>query len=177
MVDKDIIKKLRQTLTRKDSLYLLVDQKARGKSGSFIRFFGSLASFPIVGVSVAMEQKATVIYFFSRRIIPGLVKVDMQCGLNLHLTRTTDMKNEDLRYQNHRLVESEIFEKHLISEKNIFAAREIAAFAHWTEERIRKYPTQWCWDYAKWSRKVEITNSASPIPESCPEFQNSSLPS
>ena len=156
--DRNLFANMRDALAKDCSLCLVADQKPK-KKGIFIRFFGEYAAFPTTGLRFCMEQKSVVVYSFSYRIIPGWVKNFYQCGKNFHLDRSQQVKSI---YENSDgLIEGDLFsngDQDIIDTKDVLATKEMTYFVKWLEDNIKKYPTQWSWDYRKWSRRAEENN-------------------
>ncbi|MBX9702964.1 MAG: hypothetical protein K2X39_02300 [Silvanigrellaceae bacterium] len=135
-----------------NSLGIFIDQKPP-KGGIFIKFFKSYSAFPSAGLRLCLNQEALIVYILSRRIVPGLFFHYYEEGLNEHLVSVYESKTA-LKSQTN-LYENKIYDYQQIVEKEKRPALEIASFTDWLEKIILKCPTQWCWDYKKWSRKIK----------------------
>ncbi|MES2615061.1 MAG: hypothetical protein V4591_06570 [Bdellovibrionota bacterium] len=149
--DKNLFATMNDSIDKGCSLCLIADQKPK-KNGVFIRFFGKFAAFPTAGVKFCAEKKSIFIYVFAHRIIPGWVNISFECGKNLHLAQKTTQANSTYSSTQH-LILGEIYPNTTIDEKEEMAQKELAYYTSWLENNIKKYPTQWCWDYGKWSRE------------------------
>ena len=150
--DKSILKNMSKAIDNGDSICLITDQKPK-KKGVFIRFFGEYAPFPTTGVKFCAEKKSIFIYVFSQRILPGWVKVIHECGKNLHLNQKILPHSQDRYVNTNHLIPGEIFPDELNAEQDKNTCLEMAYFSNWLENNIKKVPTQWSWDYRKWSRE------------------------
>ncbi|MES2614120.1 MAG: hypothetical protein V4591_01760, partial [Bdellovibrionota bacterium] len=122
--------------------------------GLFIKFFNEYAVFPTSGLRFCMNQNMIVLYMAGRRIMPGWMQMKAQCGKNIHLEPHVKSNLNGVHTNN--LTQAEIWKPENVSEKDAAAATEMAYFVAWVENEIRISPTQWCWDYRKWSRRPFI---------------------
>jgi lauroyl/myristoyl acyltransferase len=148
--DHNLLSNMWQAIKNGSSVAMVVDQKPK-TGGTFINFFGDYAAFPISGLRFCMSKNMIVVYASGQRILPGWLGLKVQCGKNIHLERQMNSDSEETR-TNH-LQQSCLWKPELIKPKDKPAALEMSFFSHWIENEIRKSPTQWCWDYKKWSRK------------------------
>jgi lauroyl/myristoyl acyltransferase len=124
------------------SVGLLVDQKPRS-GGVFIRFLEGAAAFPHKGLGVMVQQGTPALCAAAVRVFPGYFRYIYSDLSNEHLQDVT---------VSHLLPRNEIV--HAPSGVHPVTIKILAEFAAWLETEIRKSPTQWSWDYKKWSRKV-----------------------
>ena len=150
--NRQVVKNMKEK--RKDekaSLWLLMDQKPKN-GGLFLKFFGKFAAFPYSGLKFCMQENMLVAYASSQRIIPGYSKIKFILGKNLHLKMDEIINQEDYKSVRND-ADNEIYNLNGI-DKNV--ALELASFANWIESEIKKNPTQWSWDYKKWSREPDF---------------------
>jgi lauroyl/myristoyl acyltransferase len=151
--DKRLFSKMEEVIIQeKASFCMLVDQKPKS-GGLFIRFFGKYASFPISGLRMCMNQNLIVVYASAYRILPGIVKLKMQCGKNPHLKDGIEISSEPSFLSTSSLNEAELYHRNHIKEREQDVSLEMSYFVNWIENEIREHPGQWCWDYKKWSRE------------------------
>lgn len=136
----------------KASFCMLVDQKPKN-GGLFIRFFGKYAAFPISGLRMCMNQNLIVIYAAAYRILPGIMKLKMQCGKNPHLKDSIILPSEPSFLSSLSLKKADLYHHNHAKEPEKDANLEMSYFVKWIENEIRNHPEQWCWDYKKWSRE------------------------
>lgn len=141
--DKNLLKNMSRVIKDGYSIAMLVDQKP-SSGGVFVKFFNAYAAFPTSGLRFCTNKNSLIVYSAGYRIIPGWVNVHFHLGKNVHLEMQTN--NSDFK-------QPDIWKFESILEKEKFAAFEVAYYATWLAEEIKKHPTQWCWDYRKWSRK------------------------
>lgn len=150
--NKNLLRNMETAIKARGSFCLLVDQKPK-KNGVFIQFFGKYAAFPTAGLKYCMDHKMIVMYAAAHRILPGWIHLEMRNGKNPHLAP---------HYQSHeKYIETQSFTANQIHDHNengpptgeAHVNIEMACFANWLEAKIKLRPTQWCWDYRKWSRK------------------------
>ncbi|BBH53633.1 lysophospholipid acyltransferase family protein [Fluviispira sanaruensis] len=147
--DNKLFTKMENAINKeKASVCMLTDQKAK-KGGVFIRFFGKYAAFPTSGLRMCLNQNMPVIYASAKRIFPGFLTLKLKIGQNNHL------KSKAVSNKIHNTTElnsAEIFNFSELKEREIETALELSYFVAWVEKEIRTNPSQWCWDYNKWSR-------------------------
>jgi lauroyl/myristoyl acyltransferase len=148
--DKNLLSNMRQVIKKGSSIAMLVDQKPK-TGGAFIKFFNDYSVFPTSGLRFCMSQNMIVLYLSGRRILPGWLAVKTQCGKNVHLTANSESHVQGIDTSN--LNSAPIWQFEQFSERDKPATEEMSYFTKWIEKEIRKTPTQWCWDYRKWSRK------------------------
>lgn len=150
--NKNFLHKMNHVIDSGNPLCLLADQKPKSE-GLFLNFFGKYAVFPISGLRFCMNKNMIVIYASAYRILPGWMELKLQTGKNVHFP---DQKKSEMKYiKNCDLSASEIHNQNQIPEKNKAVSLEMSYFASWIEKEIRQNPTQWSWDYRKWSRDVK----------------------
>lgn len=151
--DKRIFSKMEEVIIQEQASFcMLVDQKPKS-GGLFIRFFGKYAAFPISGLRMCMNQNLIVVYASAYRILPGIVKLKMQCGKNPHLKDNIEIYSEPSFLSTSSLGKAELYQNSFIKEREKDVSLEMSYFVNWIENEIKKHPGQWCWDYKKWSRK------------------------
>lgn len=149
--NKNLLRNMEAAIKVRGSFCLLVDQKPK-QNGVFIRFFGQYAAFPTAGLKYCMNHNMIVIYAAAHRILPGWIHVEMRNGKNPHLAPCKQSQEKHIETQS--LMGNETYCKNEPPIKEeVHVNLEMACFANWLEEKIRLHPTQWCWDYRKWSRK------------------------
>ncbi|KAB8029981.1 lysophospholipid acyltransferase family protein [Fluviispira multicolorata] len=132
----------------KASICMLIDQKPK-KGGLFINFFGKYSAFPSSGLRMCLNQNMAVIYVVAKRIIPGFLILKFRAGINAHLKNESSSQEINMD----ELIPAEIFNFEKIKEREKNTAIEMSYFVNWIENEIRQNPSQWCWDYKKWSRE------------------------
>ena len=151
---KDLLRQLLQHARSGDSLCFLVDQKP-AIGGIFARFFNEWAAFPFAGPDVGLRFDMPVLHVTAKRILPGWFRLEFAEGENsrLRIARTLplDVERTGTRYECR-----DVLTLHL-GEKELRMAPVMSAFAGWLEVVVRQAPTQWFWDYRKWSRKPKST--------------------
>ncbi|WP_233231144.1 hypothetical protein [Silvanigrella aquatica] len=149
---KSLFSKMEEVIVQKKASFcMLVDQKPKS-GGLFIRFFGEYAAFPVSGLRMCMNQNLIVVYAAAYRILPGIVKLNMQCGKNPHLKNEIELPHAPHYLSTMALSEAELYHKNSIKEREKDVSLEMSFFVNWIEHQIRKHPEQWSWDYKKWSR-------------------------
>ena len=138
-------------------LGLAVDQKP-SKGGVFVRFFSEHAAFPRGGAKFAIQHGLPVLHAQAVRIGPGIFKMYWGVGLNHHVA--INKPDMDI-YQELPAVTKAFISGSSSSEFDKRTEREIANFAGWLENVILRYPSQWFWNYKKWSRKPKDNKSVS----------------
>lgn len=150
--DKRLFSKMEEAMIQeKASFCMLVDQKPKS-GGVFIQFFGKYAAFPTSGLRMCMNQNLIVIYASAYRVLPGIIKIKMQCGKNPHLKNPIAIPTEPHFLSISSLNEAKVYH-HKIKDREKDAILEMSYFVNWIEKEIKKHPAQWCWDYKKWSRE------------------------
>jgi len=156
---RDLLKMLERMPEEKSSLILFNDQKP-SQNGNFVPFFGKPAAFPGSGLKVALRANMIVMYLTQTRIVPGLCIFDFRWGKNLHLDKSEKKENSSK------------------TELDGWVFEELKEYVQWLEFNIRKHPSQWCWDYKKWSREEKSNDfSSSNSPGSATSATTSSIPS
>jgi lauroyl/myristoyl acyltransferase len=151
--DKRLFSKMEEVIHQENASFcMLVDQKPKS-GGLFIRFFGKYAAFPISGLRMCMNQNLIVIYASAYRILPGIMKLKMQCGKNPHLKEYTPNQSEHSFLSTSSLNEAELYHLSHIKEREKDVSLEMSYFVNWIENEIKSHPGQWSWDYKKWSRE------------------------
>jgi lauroyl/myristoyl acyltransferase len=150
----EVTEAISKCFERGDSLALVADQKPK-KGGVFIKFFGSFAAFPHSGVRQSLEHPVVCVANTARRIIPGIFRVEyalMPCGhIPMIDAVSLALCNGSLKYSPSEIWNLEVT-KSLASEDTL---NILSHYAGWLESVVRKGPSQWCWDYRKWSRIPE----------------------
>lgn len=150
--NNSILREMIDIIDNGNSVCLLVDQKPK-KDGLFLKFFGKFAAFPTSGLKICMNKNMIVVYAAAHRVIPGLIRLKLQTGKNVHFS---EQISSHIKYiKNEELVQAEIFDFENIPERNKLVSLEMSYFADWIEKEIKKKPTQWSWDYQKWSRQIK----------------------
>ena len=156
--DKSLFSNMEQVITQeKASFCMLVDQKPKA-GGLFIHFFKKYAAFPVSGLRMCMNNNMIVVYASAYRVLPGFVKMKMQCGKNPHLKEINQINFDSTFLNTEKLYEADLYHKDCLKEREKNVSIEMSYFVHWIENEIKNHPTQWCWDYKKWSREP-IENS------------------
>lgn len=149
--DKHLFTNMEKAIVNENASFcMLVDQKPKN-GGLFIRFFKNYAAFPVSGLRMCMNQQLIVVYASAYRVLPGVVKLKMQCGKNLHLLSSSEIVEDSLFLSSVYLENAEIYNN--LKEREKYAGLEMSYFVKWIEHEIKNHPEQWCWDYKKWSRK------------------------
>jgi lauroyl/myristoyl acyltransferase len=154
---KDLLRVLVEHARTGDSLCFLVDQKP-ASGGLFVRFFGAWAAFPYAGPDVGLRFEMPVLHVTARRILPGWFRLVYAEGENSHLRVARSMP-PDVERSGTRYEVNEVYREQLTA-KELRMAPIMGAYAGWLEAVIRSAPTQWFWDYRKWSRKPGPSNKA-----------------
>ena len=150
--DKSLFSRMEQVITQeKASFCMLVDQKPK-TGGLFIHFFKKYAAFPVSGLRMCMNNNMIVVYASAYRVLPGIVKMKMQCGKNPHLKEKKFLNEEPSFLNTEILSEADLYHKNHIKEREKDVSTEMSSFVNWIENEIKSHPAQWCWDYKKWSR-------------------------
>lgn len=158
--NQSLIRSMIRAIDDGHSICILADQKPK-KDDLFLRFFENFSAFPTSGLKICMNKNMVVIYASAWRLFPGFMKLKLQMGKNVHFESQKSPRKQ--RYANDcHLDPAPIFNFENISEKNRNVALEMSYFASWIEKEIRRHPTQWSWDYGKWSRKVRASNDFAP---------------
>jgi lauroyl/myristoyl acyltransferase len=149
--DNGVFRLMDKMIDEGHAMVMLVDQKPK-IGGLFIEFFGKFSAFPTSGLKFCLNREMIVTYSSAQRIIPGWQRIFIRSGKNTHLapplaTTLKYVNGDDLKKA------SLYAEEEGIAPKSSSVAEEMCYFAAWFEEEIRKNPTQWCWDYRKWSRE------------------------
>jgi lauroyl/myristoyl acyltransferase len=146
--DKHLLLNMNACIQQGKTIGMLVDQKPK-TGGVFLKFFEKHAAFPTSGLRFCLNKNMIAFYLFGHRILPGVVKLKIKMGKNAHISSET---LNPYRIQN---PPSEIWNETQLSPKEKPAAKELSYFTKWMEQEIKEHPTQWCWDYRKWSRQPE----------------------
>ncbi len=154
--NKHIFSKMKEFIEKeKPSFCMLVDQKPKN-GGIFIRFFNKFAAFPSSGLRMCLLNEMVVVYATGYRVMPGLMKLKMSCGWNAHLKKKNPLHPKDAQEQKQFITQpAELYKPHVLKESERSVAVELSYFVRWIENEIKKHPTQWCWDYKKWSREPQ----------------------
>lgn len=147
---KDLLRSLLNHARAGDSLCFLVDQKP-SSGGIFVKFFNEWAAFPYAGPDVGLRFECPVMHVTARRILPGWFRLEFAEGENSRL-RIARPLPPDVQRTGTQYECREVYAQHL-SEKELRMAPVLSAFAGWLEVVVRSAPSQWFWDYRKWSRK------------------------
>lgn len=143
---KDLVKELFRHSKNGSSLGFLVDQKPDA-GGIYAKFFNDFAAFPNAGIEVPLRENLPVIFLTVRRLMPGL----FYCYYSeASLNEGVDVEVGELVFCSAEIL------KTAASAKNDSNAYLMAQYCGWLEAVIRVAPTQWCWDYDKWSRQPKI---------------------
>jgi lauroyl/myristoyl acyltransferase len=141
-----------------DSLALVVDQKPK-KGGIFVEFFGEFASFPSHGIEQALSYPAVCVANTARRVLPGIFRLEYALMPNKHMN-VVNKESLALCEPSPFYVPAEVWKSMPSHSKSALEGsheseveRTLAHYTGWLEEVIRLSPTQWCWDYRKWSRR------------------------
>lgn len=102
-----------------------------------------------------MNHNMIVVYAAGYRLIPGIIKIKMQCGKNFHLSSKQGYSNEKTGFAHSENLKqsADLYNPEQIKEREKEVALEMSYFVSWIESEIREHPEQWAWDYKKWSRK------------------------
>lgn len=119
---------------------LVVDQKPSSK-GAFIQFFGEFSAFPTGGLDLACKNNAAIMFTTARRILPGIFYIHCENG-------SFDGESQSTQQMNVAHVST-------MRESNPQVTQILSAYARWLEDIVTRHPSQWFWDYKKWSRKPE----------------------
>lgn len=148
--DTKLIANMGLAIKKNCSIAMLVDQKPK-TGGVFLKFFNQYAAFPLAGLRFCMSKNMIVLYTSGHRVIPGWVSMQIRAGKNPHLEIQNASHMEGVQTQS--FTPTDMWDKENIYEKDKYAAVEMSYFVRWIENEIKKKPSQWCWDYRKWSRK------------------------
>lgn len=165
---KDLVRGMLECLKKGHTLGLLIDQKP-ASGGLFVSFFGKPCAFPVAGLELGVKLGIPVVYITARRIWPGYFKMLFADGSNLHLKPLSNAGELTLPSStplgNTPVFAATLFDASL-SPKQMRVAEMVAAYVGWLEGIVRAKPTQWCWDYRKWSRepKLDTPQPATPPP-------------
>ena len=135
-----------------DSLALVADQKPK-KGGIFLEFFGEFAGFPFAGVKQAVGHPIVCVANTARRILPGMFRLDYALMPNDHLIAINPAALSEC-INSIQFEPAAIFDQ--VNITPLAGAHTVAVMAHyagWLQKVIQTSPSQWCWDYRKWSRK------------------------
>lgn len=150
--NQNLIRNMIRAIDDGHSICILADQKPK-KDELFLQFFEKFSAFPTSGLKICMNKNMIVVYASAWRLFPGFMKLKLQMGKNVHFESQKTLGTQ--RYVNDcHLDPAPIFNFEKISEKNRNVSLEMSYFASWIEKEIRRHPTQWSWDYGKWSREV-----------------------
>jgi lauroyl/myristoyl acyltransferase len=138
---RELLKTLAEVGVSGHTIGLLVDQKPR-RGGVFIPFFGEPAAFPHRGLGVMVESGVPVLFAAAVRVFPGYFRYVYSDASNSHVSgsgQASTVSHEGVGVPDavHPSTVSLLVE-----------------FSRWLEAEIAKNPSQWCWDYRKWSRKM-----------------------
>ena len=145
--DKNLLLNMQNAISNGLSIGMLVDQKPK-TGGVFLKFFENYAAFPISGLRYCINKNMIVFYISGYRIIPGIVRMKIKIGKNVHLLKNNSAISSQIDLQ------TDIWKPETINIKDKLATLEMSYFVPWSEQEIKKHPRQWCWDYKKWSRKL-----------------------
>lgn len=124
---KSLFREMVKTLKQKEGLGFILDQKPQ-KGGLFVSFFKEPAAFPHHGFEFVLSMKVPVLFVGVRRIAPGYFECLCEEGYTDHLSESRP-------------------------DSTVHIEPMMAKFARWLERIVRESPSQWSWDYKKWSRK------------------------
>jgi lauroyl/myristoyl acyltransferase len=141
---KELLRTLAEVGLSGHTIGLLVDQKPR-RGGVFIPFFGAPAAFPHRGLGVMVESGVPVLFVAAVRIFPGYFRYVYADASNFHLSKTD---------QSSMVLHENVCVPMAV---NPVTVSLLVEFAQWLEMEIAKNPSQWCWDYRKWSRKMPLS--------------------
>jgi lauroyl/myristoyl acyltransferase len=136
---KDLLREMLKTCQQGNSLGFLVDQKP-SSGGIFVRFFEDWAAFPVAGPELGIRTGLVFLHVCAVRTGVGTFKMVFAEGDNTHLG-----------YEPY-LASNEVFRLGLNS-KEIKVAPVLALYVCWLQELVSLNPSQWFWDYRKWSRQ------------------------
>jgi lauroyl/myristoyl acyltransferase len=145
--DKRVLRNIKLTLQKNDSVALANDQKPK-KNSAFIKFFNDYALFPHNGLSMAQEEKAHVLHVLCQRLWPGTFEIRAKEGANTHLLSSSPHLTTEAQKRVHETSQTD-YDPHILN--------ELSAYAQTLEEQISQKPGAWFWIYRKWSRKIPNT--------------------
>ena len=136
---KDLLREMMKVCQGGNSLGLLVDQKP-SQGGIFVQFFDRWAAFPVAGPELCVRAGMIIVHVCAVRTGLGKFRMEFAEGDNSHLGLGQKAQMSPIHWEG-------------LAEKERKVAPIFAAFAFWLEDLIRQFPTQWFWDYRKWSRQ------------------------
>ena len=144
----DLFKTMQEQILNGTSLGFVLDQKPK-KGGVFVRFMGECAAFPFHGPNIGMKAAFPVVHIAAQRILPGHFRIRYAEGHNVHLAA---YRNQGRTEGNSLCPANEICSPNS-NETPSEIEEVLAGYVGWLEGLVRESPTQWFWDYRKWSRR------------------------
>jgi lauroyl/myristoyl acyltransferase len=151
---KDLLRAMMACAKKGDSLGFLVDQKPTA-DGIFVEFFGLWAAFPYAGPDVALKFGQPVFHMAVVRRLPGYFHLEFAEGDNSHL-KVASWAPDVITQKATPYSPNAVFED-ASATKKVRMAPVMASYAGWLEALVRAHPSQWFWDYRKWSRQPKAT--------------------
>ena len=163
----NLVTRMSQAVESGSSLGLIVDQKP-SRDGAFFEFFGAPAAFPYGGIAFGNERNMPCLATTARRLLPGWFWLEYALMTNAtsdqqppqEVARLLDRATVPFEPARHvetgpaaEATDTESAQRRRRGPDDQ-SLRVLGQFVGWLEAVIRKDPTQWSWDYKKWSRRL-----------------------